>query len=270
MHPANCLNCEKALSPGFRFCPQCGQNAATHRLNVAHLSHELLHFFTHADKGILFLIKSLLVRPGIVAGEYIGGKRIKYFSPLNFYLIVAGLVLFFTTTFKSEKLSGRVRSMQQAAAGMPDGRAKQSLLLTSHRLQNVEVVTGKYSNFIAMLATPLLVIFLWLMYKKGPYNYTEHLVANLYFTGITNAVYAVIFLPLGYLQPGGGFLLLVPFFVFEIAYRSLAYIQLMNATTAGARLKAILACLFVIVFWAAAVSFLIQNYIRSGLWGLFP
>ena len=85
MNNTNCFNCEASLEKGFEFCPQCGQPAHHHRLNLSHISHEVLHFFTHADKGIFYLVKELFIKPGVVTREYIAGKRKKYFSPLSFF-----------------------------------------------------------------------------------------------------------------------------------------------------------------------------------------
>lgn len=74
-----CKNCGTAFEG--KFCPNCSQKAATHRLTLGHFIHETTHALTHTDKGILLLIKELFVRPGIVAREYVEGKRKKYFNP---------------------------------------------------------------------------------------------------------------------------------------------------------------------------------------------
>lgn len=71
-----------------------------HRLNTAHLSHEVLHFVTHADKGTFYLIRKLAIALGMVAREYIGGRRKKYFNPLILFLIVVGLFVLVQTTFR--------------------------------------------------------------------------------------------------------------------------------------------------------------------------
>jgi hypothetical protein len=91
MQPTNCLNCMALLEPHQKFCAQCGQNADTHRLSLAHIWHDLVHAFTHADKGFLHLIRQLAVNPGKVAREYVNGHRKKYFNPFNFLILVVGI-----------------------------------------------------------------------------------------------------------------------------------------------------------------------------------
>jgi hypothetical protein len=80
MSSPTCLNCEENLEISAKFCPQCGQKTDTHRLTIGHIVHDSVHAITHADKGIFHLLKDLAVRPGVVAREYIGGKRKKYFK----------------------------------------------------------------------------------------------------------------------------------------------------------------------------------------------
>ncbi len=50
---------------------------------------------THADKGLFQLLRDLVIKNGQVAREYVDGKRKKYFSPLNFFLLVAAVFVFF-------------------------------------------------------------------------------------------------------------------------------------------------------------------------------
>ena len=110
MQPANCLNCGSALEPAQRFCPQCGQNADTHRLNFKHIWHDLIHAFTHADKGIFSLIWQLVYRPGVVAREYVEGKRKKYFNPFTFVILIVGFasVILISSGFSSFAGDSRV------------------------------------------------------------------------------------------------------------------------------------------------------------------
>ena len=89
-----CKNCETIFEGNF--CPNCSQKAGTHRFSVKHIVHEAFHAFTHTDKGIFFLIKEMLKRPGKVALEYNGGRRKKYFNPFTFLLIMIALNIFFT------------------------------------------------------------------------------------------------------------------------------------------------------------------------------
>src|SRR5688572_10665036 len=87
-----CKNCDTPFEG--KFCSACSQRADTHRFTLWHFAHAFFHALTHTDKGILFLIKELLYKPGIVAREYNEGKRKKYFSPITFLLIVMAIEIF--------------------------------------------------------------------------------------------------------------------------------------------------------------------------------
>lgn len=82
-----CNNCEATFDS--KFCPDCGQKSAIHRITVGGVVHDLIHALTHADKGFLLLSKDLITRPGFVARAYVEGKRKKYFNPITFLLITS-------------------------------------------------------------------------------------------------------------------------------------------------------------------------------------
>ena len=135
----------------------------------------------------------------------------------------------------------------------------------AERTRTVAKITGKYSNVINMVATPLLSIFFWLIYKRRGYNYTEHLVANMYFVGFIMIFYAFVFFPLQAILPDKiSIVVLASFFLFEILYRGRAYYQLIGDRSKKAVFKAYGISLLVSVLWFALTFSLIMLYIRYG------
>jgi hypothetical protein len=263
MQPANCLNCGQPLEKALLYCPACGQKAAIHRISFHELWHDVVHYFTHADKGIFQLFVQLAKQPGVVAREYIEGKRSKYFKPLNFWLIVAGMLVFVTGIFYKPN-DKRSQSMEQAAQRIQNPVKKQQVLAMAGRTRTVTKITGKYSNVINMVATPLLTVFFWLIYYKGKYNYIEHLVANMYFVGFIMIFYALVFFPLqSIVPPSVSLAILGAFFLFEIIYRGRAYYQFMGKKGRRPMLKAYLTSLLLSVIWAGLTATLITLYIRG-------
>ena len=57
----NCLNCNAPLTSTQKFCGECGQKTALKRVNLHDVLHDAIHYFTHADKGIFTLLKSLVL-----------------------------------------------------------------------------------------------------------------------------------------------------------------------------------------------------------------
>ena len=261
MTPSTCLNCEEPLSPGVQYCSHCGQKAATHDLGFHEVFHDTIHYFTHADTSIFRLLRELAVRPGAVAKEYIRGKRKKYFKPLNFFLIVAGIVVFMTSAFYQPNDS-RSRSMESAAARINNPVQKERLLQMANRTRKVNEITGKYSNVINMVATPFMTLFFWLAYRRK-YNYVESLVANMYFIGFIMLFYALIIVPLQHLIPSMGTYLIGLFFLFEIVYRGGAYRGLSGANRPLAIIKAYAVSLLISLIWIILTVSVIMAYVRG-------
>lgn len=265
MQPNNCLNCGSSLETAHRFCAQCGQQAGIHRLHFHDLWHDTVHYFTHADKGIFHLIKELAKKPGIVAREYIEGRRKAYFRPLNFFLIVAGILVFMTSFFHVVD-ERRLKGLQAAAARTENPVKQAHLYKMAHRMENMNRFVSKYSNVINMLATPLMALVFWLVYKKGKYNFVEHLVANLYFVPFVMIFYALLIVPLQKLlfDYSSGYLVLVAFFLFEIVYRGMAYYQFMGRPGAGPLVKALAVSFLTVALWFAGVTWFMMTYVQTG------
>lgn len=266
MNPANCLNCGTSLLTGQQFCAQCGQKADTHRISLHEITHDAVHYVTHADKGIFHLLKALALRPGIVAREYIDGKRKTYFKPLNWFLIVAGIVVFMTSTLHREyPRPSRSPGRSATAAPMSPELIKKYEAM-GMRAAKVNQLTGKYSNVITMLATPVLTVFFWLFYKRNRYSYLEHLVANMYFVPFIMLFYALVVIPIQRLSSSYELFMyaLYTFFALEIVYRGIAYYQFIGKKGGGYLLKAFGVSLFAAAFWIALTYGLIWYYIRYG------
>jgi hypothetical protein len=270
--PAQCPNCEAPLAADAHFCVQCGQNAQLHRLSIGHIFHDGIHYFLHADKSIFSLVKRLSTETGTVAREFIQGKRKRHFPPLNFFLIVAGLTVFSISIFKpmQKENEKNQQQMQALIAQIQDPVKKAMVVNMAKRQQNVSAITSKYSNILMMLALPLLSLIFYLCYRRGPYNYAEHVVASLYGVGFTSLAMSLVFTPLmSQFGMRGYFIVLIVYFVFEVTYRSVYYVKLFNKQGAAAYVKSALVALLAILVWMVITVSLIFWYMFSGMSGLF-
>jgi len=157
-----CKNCGSEFEGNF--CNNCGQSGSVHRFTLKHAFHDFLHTFTHVDRGILFLIKQLFLKPGVVAKEYIAGKRKKYFNPFQ-YLILAVAVSFFLTaklgvigfTHVEPEIYSRLAFWQRYFLEF-----------------NNFIYT--YFNLLLFIAVPLMAFYSWLFYRKSGFNYSENVI----------------------------------------------------------------------------------------------
>ena len=262
MNHDNCLNCNSSLQANAAYCAWCGQKTNTHRLSFHELGHDAVHYITHADKSIFNLIKELARRPGLVAREYIAGKRQKHFKPLNFFLIVAGIVVFMTSSLYKPN-DFRSQQMEQSNQQITDPVKKQYHIQMANRVSKVNTFTGKYSNAIYMVATPLLTFIFWLFYRKR-FNYIESLLANMYFIAFIMLLYALVFVPLQRIFPQIGLYLVLVFFCFEVIFRGFAYNQLTGSHGTRRWIKAYGLSLLLSLIWFALTYMLIIYYIRHG------
>jgi ascorbate-specific PTS system EIIC-type component UlaA len=71
------------------FCQHCGQNTNVDKINLPNFLHELSDSIFQINKGILFTIRELFVRPGESIREFIKGKRKYHFKPVAFALVMS-------------------------------------------------------------------------------------------------------------------------------------------------------------------------------------
>jgi Protein of unknown function (DUF3667) len=268
---SNCPNCSYTLQKEFAYCPGCSQKTAIHRLTMHDVLHEAVHYFTHADKGIFGLLKDLVLKNGIVAKEYVEGKRKKYFPPLNFYLLVATIFVIIVN-LASHHAPVEINKLHPELQSISDPVLKQKLTGIYKRQVRAIAFMNKYSNIVAMIALPLLSTLYFLFYKKGKYNYTEHLTAGMYMMGFSNLIYVCIFIPISYFlgtRPGNSsFMFIASFMITQAAYCTVFYYRFIGKNSFRSLLKASLVSLFVFFFWMTVSSMLIRFYIQNAFWGL--
>ena len=81
-----CLNCGNTFKG--QFCPYCGQKAKTKRLQFVELFKNFIGPFVGGDSKVVNTCRDLFVRPGIMVRNYLEGKRIRYYNPLQMFVYV--------------------------------------------------------------------------------------------------------------------------------------------------------------------------------------
>jgi hypothetical protein len=263
---AICKNCETAYSENYKYCPECSQKSRLHRLTFHDIVHEAVHYFTHADKGLFQLIRDLFTKRGLVAYEYIEGKRKKYFPPLNFFLLIAAVFVFVATMGESTVVKD-VFEARPELRSMTDLAKKQELIGIYERQVKVSHFTTKYSNLMAMCSLPLTALVFWLFYKRNRYNYIEHLVAGMYMLGICILIYAVVIMPLSFAFHFAGNPAILVFFLVQIFYFAIFYYGFLQKKTKLQFLKALGVSVCNLILWVMISGSLVRFYIASGFGG---
>lgn len=182
-----CKNCKNTFEGTF--CPNCSQKADTHRFTIKHFAHEFFHAFTHADKGIFFLIKELFIRPGTVAREFNAGKRKKYFNPITYLLLVMALQIYLTqkTGINIAYLEQVQQHAQAEMIGADDEYEKNVELMKAVEQQILE-----HSKIINFLFLPILAFLTWMLFRRAGSNYAEVLVLDVLYLAQILLLYIIL------------------------------------------------------------------------------
>lgn len=166
-----CLNCKFTLNKTNFFCPQCGQKTSIKRLDTSAVLNEAFQSFTNADKGILYLLRWLPFKPGIISRGYVNGQRIKYFNPFTFLILTIGL-----TTF----LSANFNLLASSTADLDNP---------------VSIFLSEHINLIIFLTAPIIGLFTCLLFRKQKINFAESLILSCYCSGERSVAFALIVTP---------------------------------------------------------------------------
>jgi hypothetical protein len=150
-----------------KHCHECGQKAGVHRLTLHELSHEVWHVFTHTDKGILRLIKDLFTHPVSVYEGYFGGQRKRYFSPVLFFLVTAGILAY---------LYPHVFDYEDEVTNRHNEFGREMYHLVKYR---------------ALILLPIEALLLWLVFHKR-FNLAEVMVFMLFCLGFTYTIRIIV------------------------------------------------------------------------------
>ncbi len=168
MEATHCLNCNEPLQGNY--CHQCGQKAATHRLSMKHFFlHDMVHGFWHLERGILYSLKGILLRPGKTVKEYIAGKRAGHFNIITLLLLLSGLLFFISD---KQDLNGNHGSFSLGEYDITEW-------------------VHHYAKYILLSVTPFLAIIGQLVFRRAHYNFTEHLLIYCYYLTAVIVVYII-------------------------------------------------------------------------------
>lgn len=97
----HCKNCEQEFEEGFEFCPHCGQKSKD-ELTMGLLFYNTISNYFSFDARFLKSFFPLLFRPGYLPTNFVGGKRLQYLHPAQYYLFVS-VIFFFLFSFQTRE-----------------------------------------------------------------------------------------------------------------------------------------------------------------------
>jgi hypothetical protein len=190
-----CPNCGGFLTG--KYCGDCGQKRIDHHeFALHHFAGHLIHEITHLDSNkILKTFSHLIGKPGLLAREYLAGRKGKYINPIRVYLTVSAVYFLFAWGALSSAGGGGV----EATAARPNfiELARQKGVDPSVLAVKTHEKAGKYSAFLRFASVLVSGLFLTLLYFRSGRYYVEHLIFSLYFYSfdfLAKCVVAVFYL----------------------------------------------------------------------------
>lgn len=235
----NCKNCNELIEG--KYCANCGQPAKIKRIDGHYIIHEIEHIL-HFERGILYTVKELFLRPGENVREFIAENRSRLVKPIIFIIVTS---LIYTLISKSLYVTSFVNFQDSEKS-------------TAGTIFNWIQEHYGYANIMMGIF-----IALWcrIFFFKYEYNYFEILILLCFVLGIEMLIFSVFSLFTGLthieIMPLAGFS--------GIAYCTWAIGQFYNKSKAMSYVKAFAAyVLGLIVFFMTAelIGQLIDRVLR--------
>ncbi len=197
-----CANCDRTIDGAAqKFCPACGQPTPAHRIDWHFLGHELEHSVLHMDRGILYTLKSLMLRPGHLIRDYIHGQRAHHVKPLLLIMTTAAVVVFITQYFFGGNVMG-LPIYSGVADATREGGNKFDPALILKASQAVNDWMNHHFAAMTLLLLPLEAAAFKLAFLRfRNLNYPEWLVITAFITAQSLLIWG-LFIPLQRWFPG--------------------------------------------------------------------
>jgi hypothetical protein len=166
----NCNNCNTEVTENY--CPNCGEAKELERIDGHYIMHEITHVL-HLEKGFLFTIRELIIRPGENVKNYLTTNRSRLVKPILFIILTSLFYSIVNNFFHFEdsyiKFSGA------------------EMTSTAYIFQWIQAHYG-YANIMMGIF-----IALWckLFFKKYKYNFFEILILLCFVMGMGMLIFAL-------------------------------------------------------------------------------
>ena len=180
----SCKNCENQFE-GI-VCNRCGQKVKHFESTPKGLFKEWWSVRKEDFHHFLFTTKELILRPGTVIDEYLGGKRKKYYNSTHYFLLVASLVTFLNIQFRNVDGAAFMEKISEAYASMGVEVPKENQVGAEYF-----EFFGTHANVSLMLTLPFLALASfwvcgWFFGNTKRYRLGDHFVLQLFLYGLLN------------------------------------------------------------------------------------
>ena len=162
-------------------CTACGKMKKPRRITLKLLFSDVINVLFNFEKGFLYTIRELLLRPGKTVGSFLdGSNRYRLYNPFRFAFVAISLsILLYILTDLYE----------------------QAMLLVNVHADEAEQslnIVQKYGSLISLALIPFIALGSWLFFRR--INYAEHIVANFFVFGQVS-ILGLLLIPVYFFVP---------------------------------------------------------------------
>lgn len=190
-----CPNCTAELAGDY--CHQCGQKKIhPNEFSVRRFVGRLLTEFIDLESNKVFkTARAMILKPGLLAQEYLNGRRSTFIGPVKLYLTFSALYFLFAWG-----------ALSDIRGGGPARTARHPATIATARARGIDPRTladqvygkaEKYASALRFSSVLISGLFLSLLYVRMKKYYVEHLIFSLYyysFDFFSKSLFALLFI----------------------------------------------------------------------------
>ena len=186
-----CKNCDNEFTG--HFCNNCGQSAKDYDRPFSLLIVDAMANIWAFDTRVWTTLKSILLKPGEMAHEYIAGKRVRYMPPFRLYLFISFIFFMLLRisansasntkiiSFSNDSNKGVEKELVQESiskGSLAENAKMDKDSESEHKSKNELAISNflTYLSWALIIMMPLYAFFLWVLFRKRQKHYLAHFI----------------------------------------------------------------------------------------------
>jgi hypothetical protein len=178
-----CVECGARVSS--RYCPECGEATARHDYSLKHAAEETLEAVAHVDGRVFSTFRRLIIEPGVLASNFLAGRRKSQMGPVQLFLICNVLYFLmqpfsvaapFTSTLTMQTT---MRSWSALARRKVADRIEARQVTSEEYARQFDEAAHLQGKTLVIIMVPIFALGVWALYHRKRF-YAEHLVFAFY------------------------------------------------------------------------------------------
>lgn len=174
----SCLNCGIAIQKNY--CSKCGQSTNIGRITFKETISNFLRISFSIEGPLWLTFRLLILNPGKLFREYIGGKRKMYYKPVAFFILIATIYLLLRVWINFDPFEGLEANFNKEQVVLLGITFKGDEAIKIMKI--VRLMEANINYQLILLIFSIAISFKLFFYKK--YNLAEYTSIGMYIAGL--------------------------------------------------------------------------------------